>query len=166
MYVCICTWVYFISFNSCLKVLFLREYFLSYAYREEISYLQHRTGMWSRLRGYCRRGPTLLTIGTGRSSNDVNVLVCIHLCFIRLYPLSRIVPIYLLPPISVAELLVAHIHPHIHCILIRYSIVHCMYGRVAVCVYSSRSSLAVSSASYSVSPPPGEGPWSPICQRT
>ena len=65
IYVCICTWVNSISFNSCYKVLFLRDYFISCAYREEISYLQHRKGMWPRLRGYCRRGPTLLTIGTG-----------------------------------------------------------------------------------------------------
>ena len=65
IYVCISTWVYFISFNSCYKVLFLREYFISCAYREIISYLQQGEGMWPRLRGYCRRGPTLLTFGTG-----------------------------------------------------------------------------------------------------
>ena len=64
IYVCICTWVNSISFNSCYKVLFLREYFISCACREEISYLQQREGMWPRLRGYCLQGPTLLTIGT------------------------------------------------------------------------------------------------------
>jgi len=64
IYVCICTWVNSISFNSCYKVLFLREYFIPCAY-SMISYLQLREGMWPRLRGYCRRGPTLLTIGTG-----------------------------------------------------------------------------------------------------
>ena len=65
IYVCICTWVNSISFNSCFKVLFLWEYFISCAYREMVSYLQQWMGMWPRLRGYCQRGPTLLTIGTG-----------------------------------------------------------------------------------------------------
>ncbi len=67
IYVCICTWVNSISFNSYYKVLFLflREYFILCACREKISYLQYTEGMWPRLRGYCRRGPTLLTIGTG-----------------------------------------------------------------------------------------------------
>jgi hypothetical protein len=59
IYVCICTWVYFIFFNSCYEVSFLREYFISCAYREMASYLQQRMGMWPRLRGYCRRSPTL-----------------------------------------------------------------------------------------------------------
>ena len=107
-----------------------------------------------------------------KSVTFIHVLVCIHACFIRSYSLSPIVPIYLLPPISVAKVLVAHMHLHIHCILIRYSIIHCMYGRwlsvyrVSYLSHSSRTSLAVSSASYSVSPPAGDGTWSPICQRT
>jgi hypothetical protein len=59
IYICICAWVYFIFFNSCYEVLFLREYFISCAYMEMASYLQQRMGMWPRLRGYCRPGPTL-----------------------------------------------------------------------------------------------------------
>ena len=62
IYVCMYV-IYFLQFMV-VSIILTRVFFISCAYREEVSYLQHRKGMWPRLRGYCRRGPTLLTIGT------------------------------------------------------------------------------------------------------
>ena len=67
MYVCmyVCLYViYFLQFMV-INIILTRVFFILCAYREMISYLQHGMGMWPRLRGYCRRGPTWLTIGTG-----------------------------------------------------------------------------------------------------
>ena len=63
MYVCLYE-VYFLQFMV-INIILTRVFFISCAYREKISYLQHEKGMWPRLRGYCPRGPTLLTIGSG-----------------------------------------------------------------------------------------------------
>ena len=63
IYVCMYV-IYFLQFMV-VSIILTRVFFISCAYREEISDLQHGKGMWPRLRGYCRRGPTLLTIGTG-----------------------------------------------------------------------------------------------------
>ena len=165
LYVCgIYVYMYFISCNSCLKELFLREYFILCAYREKISYLQQGERMWPRLRGYCLRGPTLLTIGTGQVEqwNNLSLYTCTCMVTCMLYTI--VFPLPHRPHIPAPSNLGRGInwwrictHTYtvsLSALIVSYTV--CMGGwmsvdRVSYLFHSSRTSLAVSNASYSVS---------------